>query len=349
MQELRTVQALRALACALVVVYHTLLASSPALASTWPNGSAGVDLFFVISGFVMVTSARRLNGRPDPARRFLRRRLLRIAPLYWLLTALKLGAALTAPSLATHTRPDLWNVCASFLFLPARDAAGEIRPVLPVGWTLNFEMLFYALFAAALAGRRRPLPILAPILALLAFVGLFRTPSWPAPLALANGLVLEFAFGMAIAEALRRRKPLPPRIGAVCAVVGCALLVTLPLAGPFRCLVWGGPAALILLGALALEPHLGTRIPEALVAAGDASYATYLTHPFVIPALAALSPAALLAALPASLAAGAWVDRRIDRPLRQALGGASASQAANWAMARARWLVACFRAGSISP
>src|SRR5271168_1999681 len=198
--EIRMVQALRAAACLLVVIYHARLAAGGAnTIRSWPNGAAGVDLFFVISGYVMVASSTELMARPDGWRVFLARRLRRIVPLYWLLTAAKLAVTELVPALTPHTRPTWWNVCASLAFIPARDAAGFIRPVLPVGWSLNFELFFYALFAVALALRLSPL-WLTPVLAGVAAAGSFYTPTWPAPLILANGMVLEFAAGVALAS-----------------------------------------------------------------------------------------------------------------------------------------------------
>ena len=97
--DLSTVQALRGVAALLVVAYHAVNTwSLHALDSTagkvWPNGSAGVDIFFVISGLVMVLSADRLAGRPDAWRTFARQRIVRIVPLYWVMTTAKVAAVL---------------------------------------------------------------------------------------------------------------------------------------------------------------------------------------------------------------------------------------------------------------
>jgi len=313
------VQALRAVACLLVVIYHARLAAGGSAAiRAWPNGAAGVDLFFVISGYVMVASSPGLAARPDGWRVFLVRRLRRIAPLYWLLTAAKLGVTAAAPGVTPHTWPTLWNVCASLAFIPARDAAGFIRPVLPVGWSLNFEFFFYALLAAALALRLSPL-WLTPLLALVAAAGFFYMPAWPAPLVLANGMVLEFAAGMVLASITLR---LPRRMAFVLLAGALALLLMLPQAGPWRFLVWGVPAAAVVGACLVLEPTLGARLPAWVLAVGDASYAIYLVHPFVVPALAAHGAAVV--SVPASVLAGLLVhwgfDARLQRWLRQARG-----------------------------
>lgn len=289
------VQALRAGACLMVVAYHMLRQAG----LDWPNLSGGVDLFFVISGYVMARAAAA--GTPTAAS-FLAARARRILPLYWAITALKLVVALAAPRLTPDTAPTAWNVVASFLLLPARNGLGEIRPILPVGWTLQFEALFYALFAGALALRRAP-DTIAPVLAGLALAGAARQPDWPAPLFLCNGLVLEFTAGMALAGRTGRGWMLP---------LGAAGLLLLPGCGPLRCLMWGGPAALMLAGAVALEGRV--RVPKPVCALGDASYAIYLVHPLVLPAASHLGLGVLGAM--AAVGAGLAVHRLIDTPVQ---------------------------------
>jgi len=309
------VQALRAVACLMVVAYHSLQAArGEAAVAAWPNLSAGVDVFFVISGFVMARSGVRLADAPRPALAFLAGRARRIVPLYWLLTALKLALAVAVPAAALHTAPDAWNGVASFLFIPSRNGLGLVRPVLPVGWTLEFEVFFYLLFALMLAARWRLAWIIVP-LGVAALAAFFRQPDWPAPCILLNGLVMEFALGIGVARLAARRNFLAPAPGAVLAGIGLAALLVLPLAGNWRFLVWGLPAAAMLLGALALEACFAARMPRWLIWAGDSSYAIYLVHPFIVPALAWVVCAA--AALPISIAAGIWVDRFVDAPLRR--------------------------------
>ena len=302
-----------------MVLYHTLQASLGEHAITaWPNGSAGVDLFFVISGYVMVGA-----GAGQAPSQFLVRRARRIVPLYWLLTAAKLAVTALAPTATPHTRPTAWNVVGSFMFIPARDAVGLVRPVLPVGWSLNFEVLFYALFAACLALRLRPLWLGVPLGA-LAVAGYFRAPGWPAPLMLTNGMVLEFWAGMALAGMNWRSVP---RAGAWLLGSGAVALLALPLAGPWRWLVWGLPAACVLAGALALQGAWGARVPRWVLAVGDASYAIYLVHPFVVGALAGRGVWGAVAAVGASVVAGVWVHMGVDKPLQRWLAGIEVSRA----------------------
>jgi peptidoglycan/LPS O-acetylase OafA/YrhL len=276
-----------------------------------------VDLFFVISGYVMMISSRRLVAPPDGWRRFLVQRARRIVPLYWLCTAAKLACVTLVPSLAPQTRPTVWTLVASLVFLPARDQLGAVRPVLPVGWTLNFEALFYVMFALALAARVHPLWI-SPALTCLAIAGFWRDSAWPAPLFLANGLVLEFAAGMALA-CIRWR--VPRRAAPWLLAAGATLLLNLPSAGPWRFLLWGIPASVILAACLALEPTVGQRLPAWLLTVGDASYAIYLVHPLIVPAMARHGALAAAAAVPLSVAAGILVHRWLDAPLQRRLAG----------------------------
>ena len=85
-----TIQALRAVAALMVVAYHAFdlwaVRITQSSGGYWTNGAAGVDIFFVISGFVMVVSSRKLVGQPGAALTFMRHRIVRIVPLYWLLT-----------------------------------------------------------------------------------------------------------------------------------------------------------------------------------------------------------------------------------------------------------------------
>jgi peptidoglycan/LPS O-acetylase OafA/YrhL len=324
----RGIQGLRALACLLVVAYHALEACGRRSIEAWPNGSAGVDLFFVISGFVMLASSARLRAQPGGWRVFMARRLERIVPLYWLLTLAKLCITLASPGLTPGTRPDAWNVVASLLFIPSRDAAGLIRPLLPVGWTLNFEMLFYLVFAGSLALRLHPLKLLLPVLVPLGLAGFFWQESWPALLSFANGLVLEFCFGVALAAMLQRCGRPGPAASAALLLAGAVLLMVIVPTGNWRFAGWGLPGAMMVAGAVGLEDALAARLPQPLLILGDASYAIYLSHLFVMPVLAhallrlhlavGLALAALMGlGIVVSAAAGVALYLALDAPVQR--------------------------------
>ena len=150
-------QLLRALAALAVVFYHT----DYRFGANVHTEFQGVAVFFVISGFIMTYITRK------DANQFLAHRFIRIVPLYWMSTLAMLAAAALA-STATWADASWSNLARSLLFIPYRNGAGKIEPLLGVGWTLNLEMLFYLLFGAMLAVSRRWAPILtcAALLAL---------------------------------------------------------------------------------------------------------------------------------------------------------------------------------------
>ena len=159
-QQFTGVQLLRFIAAMMVVTMHTteaigLRVPGHTLADTWGIGSAGVDIFFVISGFVMAVS----TPQPDKSSRykfseawlFMKRRFLRITPLYWFYTTLKIISVLIVPSLALRTTLHPFHIVCSYLFIPVMSPWGLVQPVLPVGWSLCFEMFFYLMFSIAIA------------------------------------------------------------------------------------------------------------------------------------------------------------------------------------------------------
>ncbi|PZN94338.1 MAG: acyltransferase, partial [Hyphomicrobiales bacterium] len=151
-------QVLRAIAAFMVAVHHiqadaAVVAPQGGLSPVWRDilpWMAGVDIFFVISGFIMVHASGELFGRPGATRLFLERRIARIVPLYWAATTLFLLIGYVVPAALNSGAPDLGQIMASYLFWPAVSTQGLVQPVYSLGWTLNYEMLFYVLFAAAL-------------------------------------------------------------------------------------------------------------------------------------------------------------------------------------------------------
>ena len=289
-----TIQALRAVAALLVVLLHAFETWGERVDSTapgvnWENGAAGVDIFFIISGFVMVISSQRLVDRPGGWRTFLQHRVIRIVPPYWLLTTVKILAVLALGGVVLRTGLDFNFVAGSYLFLPVTDSAGHFRPVLPVGWTLTYEFLFYLFFAAALALRVDVLRVVIPGLGLIAVLALMRGDLWPAWTILFDTIVVEFVFGVALGKWTLRGFRLPPMIAGGLALAGLASIIILPMVSEnIRVLTWGIPAFAIVAGVVSLEPLVASALPRWLLSLGDASYSIYLSHGFVLPALGLL-------------------------------------------------------------
>lgn len=326
------VQVLRAVAALMVVGHHAtimLWERDHLPVPNWIAGSSGVDLFFVISGFVMMISTGPLRRAPHAARTFLARRLERIVPLYWVVTTVKVVLLLLVPAIGLNGLEGWHHVWTSYLFWPSLSPEGRFEPVLVVGWTLNFEMGFYLLFAAALALRWRPLALLGPILLLVPLIPALWLGHVPLALSFYHSTQLwEFLMGMLLGLGVQQVSKLPASLGALLVLVCMWPLLTWNLPGVDlgRGWMWGLPAAGVVLGALALEARWGRRSPRWLLLLGDASYSIYLVHTLVLPAIglgvARIArpwpdeiPMALMVSVILSALAGVAVYRWIERPM----------------------------------
>jgi peptidoglycan/LPS O-acetylase OafA/YrhL len=290
---LLSIQVLRAVAALAVLVRHVSyeLAGRMGWPETMPTfviRASGVDLFFVISGFVMVYASERLFGHPDARRVFVLRRLARIVPLYW-----AASAVLLVYMLGVHrglpVDVSVGTVVASFAFLPYARPDGLVAPIHTLGWTLNYEMFFYAVFAAAI-WLSRPRAVLAVLAAFVVMVGLGRAVALPLPLAAwFDPIILEFGAGMLIAVACRAGLRLS-RAAAVglglAAVAGYGVASWAELSEPWRAVERGLPgAALVAACVLCGAPPRPGPVARGVAFLGDASYSLYLVHPlvFVLP------------------------------------------------------------------
>lgn len=286
--KFRSIQALRALAALGVVAYHT---NGLVMGAGWlPHffhaaslyGEIGVDIFFVISGFVIATVTHELPTGFASARSFIAARLARVVPLYWVLTALFIALVVFAPQALVNVPLSVGHTIASLLFIPAFNHAGKIEPDLYVGWTLQYEMWFYLIFAVALCFLRRR--ILGVGLFLVATCLLNRLPVPGAAFATyTNPLVLEFVFGCGLGwwYAMGRRIHPVAGIAALAIALGSHELLRPVLTEANRFWVFGLPA--LALVALCLSIERRVRWGALSQTIGDASYSLYLTHVFAVP------------------------------------------------------------------
>ena len=252
----------------------------------WPGG---VDIFFVISGFIIYFVGHRAFA-VGGARDFMLKRLVRIVPMYWIFTTLMLVSVLVLRHRVAHSDLSLSNIIQSYLFIPSRNAYGEVSPVLALGWTLNFEMMFYVVFASGLLMPRRAgmvfIVLVIGALAALSTVDLSRFVAldfW------ASAIVLEFLFGIGLAGIYLSGLRIDRWTSAlfVIASIGAMLLAKKVNADTEYSnlrFVWMGIPAFMLCAGLSLvrEQGVASGVGKALVLGGDASYALYLSHPFVI-------------------------------------------------------------------
>ena len=279
---LANLQAVRALAAIGVVLFHFGLL--PATQLPFGIGASGVDLFFVLSGFIIAHSSAR------SARHFLAHRFIRVVPAYWIATLI---AALFTLQALDPAEASGWLV-QSLFYLPGPGG----RPALIfVAWTLVYELAFYLLYWLALRfGPRRAPWIALPLLLVLGLVGLPAAPGpWP--------LLLEFAIGVGIFLLSERLTAFPAvrgSAGLALAGLGALLLPAQPLLtlydpddyqGLGRVLCWGLPSGAIVLGLVVAERRGLAIRSKAVLLLGAASYALYLLHPVVVGQLLQL-PAA---------------------------------------------------------
>jgi exopolysaccharide production protein ExoZ len=294
---LANLQICRAFAAITVVIGHALHDAGVVAARRGTEAPApdidwtfGVDVFFVISGFIMVYVSGADFAKPGAAWHFLRRRLIRIVPLYWALTTIMLAVGLLLPHLLAIPVGSTQYVVSSYLFIPEWRVGApvpEIRPLLALGWTLNYEMLFYVALAGVMF-----LPVKRAIAALTllfasAVMARFTFDIQQTQLMFwSDPIILEFLMGCYLALAHRAGWRLPASAALVLAAIGIAgLLVNSGAATELRPLTVGLPA-LMLVAAAALGPTLPTGALTRLgILLGDASYALYLSHPLFIRSL----------------------------------------------------------------
>jgi exopolysaccharide production protein ExoZ len=275
---------MRGVAALMVVAFHAIsfMVIYKSYSSPFAHHvlAAGVDVFFVISGYLMVKTTEKYKKHTLDWRLFLYKRLSRIAPMYWLITVFISLAILYKPGLSDK-HIDLELVLKSLLFLPSKISNSDVQStILPVGWTLVYEMFFYIAFAAFTAfNYRAGLFLLIAAFSVFSlchatfdnyYLGLYSDP-----------IILEFVFGMLVAKL---PTPSSPK-GFVFVVVGfIALVLGAWLDGPqlsVRPLSAGVGAAIIIYGASGIKLQSVLRVPEML---GDISYTLYLTHMYTIKA-----------------------------------------------------------------
>lgn len=354
-----SVQALRAFAAILVLTGHLIediahRFDPAAIALMRLPWLSGVDIFFAISGFIMVHTCWADFAREGAAKDFMVQRLIRIVPMYFLFTSAMVAVVLAYPSALGETRNEPAQIVSSYLFFPYRRAAGEIQPVLATGWTLNYEMYFYALFALTLPFARGI--ALAALTAMFAALVLLHPAGERIAVCLGfwtDPVILEFLAGALLGalyrSGVRNERSVALGLAAMALAIGVFfarpfLLAELHLTLP-RVVKDGLPAFLLVVAGTILWPdRLDARVPGLLRRLGDSSYALYLSHPFVMRAcvlgLAGLihrlgdAPAAIamyaVCILGACLAVGHAVHVVIERPLTRRLAdlyrGAPASR-----------------------
>ena len=296
--RLESVQVLRGFAAMLVVLIHAVqrqdrIGNPAEWLSTFSYvGAIGVDLFFIISGFVMALSMQRYEGGSG-ALTFLRQRAYRIVPSFWIWSAV-FGALIVWQGWTIVPM----QVLNTLTFIPIFDFGDYEAPVLGVGWTLAFEAVFYVVVSVVIM-LRLPAWSLIPIIAALVLVPTLDTANWVGVRFFFNSILLEFALGVLAYLLwskgwLRRSLVFAGAIGGLAVIAMLLpgkdgnLYLTPPIynnsLSAVRALVWGVPCFFIFLAVLEMKIG-GGPVTRLMKLVGDASYSIYLTHQIVFFAI----------------------------------------------------------------
>jgi peptidoglycan/LPS O-acetylase OafA/YrhL len=333
--KLAGIQTARGVAALLVVLYHgTRELVLPqylgfmGLDNVFGFGHAGVDFFFVLSGFIITYVHYGDIGRPDRLARYAWRRVTRIYPIFWIIAGLEAARALFSPERSIRLEP--WHVVQSLLLVPEHTVS-----LVPVAWTLHHEMLFYLAFACAIINRRLGM-LIAVIGVLFVCSGLF-APAHNMWLGfLQSPFHLEFLLGIGSARLLARYDLTRPRLVAAAgaaAFLAFGVMDDLELFyayGLISKLLFGSAATVVLVGLVSAERQGLIRLGPTGLLIGGASYSLYLIHPMVngltARALATLGlmgwlPTVVVVAIIAgmSVAAAVLLHRGVEVPLMAAI------------------------------
>ncbi len=269
------IQALRGIAALFVLLEHVRFLNC---------GAFGVDIFFSISGFMIMFSTH------EDKKGFLPKRLIRILPLYYLMTIGTYALLLVFPSMFEQTKATLSFLVKSLLFIPFDIGNGVIQPLMRVGWTVNCEIFFYLIFALCkrISHRFRGL-LCSVVLLLIVVMGQAFSPDNAVITFYSQPVMLEFALGILLYYLVwgiyekHATKPLPSFCPAICLITASALFIILAatkqhanILGYGRLILWGLPSAVIVLCAFISNLYL--EMPKILVWVGNMSFSLYLIH-----------------------------------------------------------------------
>lgn len=314
--KLESIQILRAIAAIMVIVHHysssfdEFSSSTPIISSYGLGkiGAAGVDIFFVISGFIMFFTQKENNTVPARtlASQFIVKRVKRIYPTYWFWSTILLVLWLSSYALKSH-QFSIGYIISSYLLVPIDLQQPLWHPFLDQGWTLAYEMYFYLIFAGSFFVQLK-IPrgfLIAIAFAIISMFSHFALDQGSILNFLTDEIIIEFLFGAAIAYVIRTPNFRSNHIATICQIVGyLSLFSNLVSELEYRVLQFGFPAFLIVLGTSLRKPNSRSYpvLHQALVYLGNASYSIYLTHGFFTMTSGALLKKGLLTNIQPDLA-----------------------------------------------
>ncbi|MEO6520896.1 MAG: acyltransferase [Mucilaginibacter sp.] len=319
-KKINSIQLLRAIAVILVIYNHSFIISrgnnfSDSLQSHFLNvrhwTSIGLDLFFVVSGVIMTIVTKSYLKKPDGWFEFLLKRMVRILPLYWLLSIVVYFERYAIHHPVTHG-----EIAKTILFFPVFAARDALLPIIGQGWSLSLEIYFYLIIVIALVFKPKQLfrPLIVTLI-ILGVVGCFIDPKSVLIKFLCTPILFEFAFGVAVGIGYQyfmarydQKKLSTVKILSVTAtIIGLALMLASLLydsdgiSSPAiiltdngmalaRSLIWGLPCSIFVFGLMFMEQAFELTIPVIWIKIGDASFSGYLIHMLVILTVGKLYP-----------------------------------------------------------
>jgi len=268
--KLDSLQVLRAVAAAAVIFQHIPMTAS---------GSFGVDIFFIISGFIIcyITDAN--------SDKFLLKRVFRVLPLYYFGTLAIYLIAISAPQLLNGADVSVVFLIKSLLFVPYVNASNAVAPLLKLGWTLNYEIFFYVIFALSLAiSKRYARLICCGLLIACVFLGIMVTSHNVLFNFYSDPIILEFGIGIFIFILWKKTDQIDLKHSQSLSVLALAACVYFSMFfidhNSIRVIYWGIPSAIVFSLVLFFSGNI--RFPLWLVLLGDASFSLYLFHPYIV-------------------------------------------------------------------
>ncbi|WP_371355606.1 acyltransferase family protein [Pseudomonas chlororaphis] len=294
------ITSLRGLAATLVLVIHSFLflGYSHTYSKNFELTNIGVDLFFVLSGFIMAFAHWDDFGKgASSVSVFLRKRIIRIYPMYFLITVLTAAVLYVAPKLFYSMEYSNLLVIKSLLFIPSQIGTGTSL-ILAVAWTLAFEVVLYLIFSVCLLFKRNTgLGIAATTLMTWAACGsIIHSENYIVEFFLST-LPIEFMAGILICIYFKSNRYSPIKnTTTIISIIATASLATIALTAVYpmsertltdnnRVIYYGIPAAIIFFCFLSIGRSKSRWVASAINSVGDASYSTYLTHFLAIGAL----------------------------------------------------------------
>lgn len=271
-----SIQTLRGITALFIVLEHIRFLSC---------GAFGVDIFFCISGFMIMFSTHKST------KHFLCKRLIRILPLYYLMTIGTFALLVLFPSMFAQTKADPVFLIKSLLFIPFDIGGGILQPLMRIGWTVNCEIFFYLLFLLALKISHKYRGLICSCLILFFVILAATIPGNFAPLTFYGApVMLEFILGIIsyyIARwiyTVHSRQSLPKLLLPICIIIFTILFLMLMVTKPIinilgfrRPFVWGIPAFILVLCIFIIGLFV-RKMPAAFVRLGNISFSLYLMH-----------------------------------------------------------------------